>query len=125
MAPLFSRSLDLIGSERFRVDKTRTDTASPRAGRKWSVLAVLAVAVVLMMAVPLANRAFGGEVSYPGCGIAPWTGTCTCMMNENSAAMPYEGFANMLRRQHASDAEIVLATARRVCRLPIRSALRD
>ena len=107
------------------MDRTRADITSPRADRRWSVVAVLAIAIVLMLAVPLANRALGAEASYPSCGIAPWTGTCTCMMSADSAAMAYEGFAHTLRRQHAGDAETVLATARRVCRLEIRSAFRE
>ena len=129
MPPLFARSFHLIGSEAFGMDRTRTDAGFPRAERKWSVVAVLAVALLMMMAVPLASRAFGGEASYPGCGIAPWTGTCTCMMTEDSAAITYEEFARSLRQAARAgatvDPETVLATARRVCRLETRSAFRD
>jgi hypothetical protein len=104
------------------MDRTRTD-------RKWSVLAVLAVAIVLMLAVPLANRALGAEPDAPGCGIAPWTGTCTCLMSESSTATTYEEFARALRQAARAgapfDPETLLITARRLCHLEARSALRE
>jgi len=104
------------------MDRTPTD-------RRWSVLAVLAVAIVLMLAVPLANRALGAEPNTPGCGIAPWTGTCTCLMTEHSPAITYEDFARALRQAARAgapfDPETLLITARRLCRLEARSAWRE
>jgi hypothetical protein len=126
MPPLFPRSL---GSEAFGVDRTPTDASALRPDRKWSVVAVLAVALIMMMAVPLASRALGGEATYPGCGIAPWTATCTCLMTEDSTAISYQEFSRGLRQAARADAtidpETLLATARRTCRLETRSALRD
>jgi len=88
--------------------------------RKWPVGVVLAIALALALAVPLVGRAFGAE-TYPNCAIAPWTGTCTCMMQRGGMAMSYEDFAMVIRRPGAAprgaNPEYVLADARKSCRL--------
>ena len=107
--------------------------------RRWSVGIVLAVAIALMLAVPLAHRALGqggtgnGPVpgtqagsgqpsSFPGCGIAPWTGTCTCMLTPSGASMSFEDFSKRVRdpnvRPRVKNVDEVLVTARRDCRMP-------
>lgn len=108
-------------------------------GRRWSVGVVLAVAIGLMLAVPLAHRALGqgsgsaqgasGQPSsFPGCGIAPWTGTCTCMMTPNGASMSFEAFDRTVRdpnvRPRVKNVDSVLATARRDCRMPVAAGSR-
>lgn len=91
--------------------------------RRWPVGVVLLVAVALALAVPLAGRAFGADSkqNYPGCGIAPWTGTCTCMIKKNGTAMAYDDFALMLRRPgtapRGANPDVILADARKVCRI--------
>ncbi len=91
--------------------------------RRWRVGIVLLVALGLAVAVPLAGRAFGADSApkYPSCGIAPWTGTCTCMLSKGGMAMPYDDFALTLRRPGAAprgaDPELILADARKVCRI--------
>lgn len=91
--------------------------------RKWPVGVVLLVALALALAVPLANRAFGADdkPTFPGCGIAAWTGTCTCMIQKNGTAMPYDDFALMMRRPgvapRGADPEAILADARKTCRI--------
>jgi hypothetical protein len=116
--------------------------AGPRRqeNRRWSVGIVLAVAIALMLAVPLAHRALGqgGGIgggtapgahagsgqpsSYPGCGIAPWTGTCTCMLTPNGTSMAFEAFERTVRdpnvRPRVKNVDSVLTTARRDCRMP-------
>lgn len=91
--------------------------------RRWPVGVVLLIAVALALAVPLAGRAFGADnkPNFPGCGIAPWTGTCTCTLTKNGTAMAYDDFALTLRRPGAiprgMDADIILADARKICRI--------
>lgn len=113
---------------------THPSTMSHRQeGRRWSVGVVLAIAIALMLAVPLAHRALGqaggdgsagsGQPSsFPGCGIAPWTGTCTCMLTPNGTSMTFEAFDKTVRdpnvRPRVRNVEQVLETARRDCRMP-------
>jgi len=114
------------------MDRLSPESTDRRDSRRWSVGIVLAVALGLMLAVPLAHRALGqgggagmgasGPTSIPGCGIAPWTGTCTCMLTPNGASMSYEAFVLRVRdpnvRPRIKNPEDVLATARRDCRMP-------
>lgn len=104
--------------------------------RRWSVGIVLAVAIALMLAVPLAHRALGqgggtgpgtqagsGQPSsFPGCGIAPWTGTCTCMLTPNGTSMAFDAFERTVRdpnvRPRVKNVDTVLTAARRDCRMP-------
>jgi hypothetical protein len=112
--------------------------------RRWSVGVVLAVAIGLMLVVPLAHRALGqgggsaqgasgqgasGQPSsFPGCGIAPWTGTCTCMLTPNGASISFEAFDRAVRdpnvRPRVKNVDAVLATARRDCRMPVTAGTR-
>lgn len=91
--------------------------------RRWPVGVVLLVALALALAVPLAGRALGADTNqnYPGCGIAPWTGTCTCMIKKHGIAMAYDDFALMLRQPGTAprgvDPDMILADARKVCRI--------
>lgn len=91
--------------------------------RKWPVGVVLLIALTLMLVVPLASRAFGagGTATYPGCAIAPWTGTCACAMSRHGTAMAYEDFAWAVRRPggapSGASAETILASARQACRI--------
>lgn len=93
------------------------------SARRWHVGVVLAIAVALALAVPLAGRAFGadGKPPFPGCGIAPWTGTCTCTLTKNGTAMPYEDFALTIRRPGVVPRgvypEAILSDARKICRI--------
>ena len=92
------------------------------SARKWPVAVVLLVAVALALAVPLAGRAFGmDKTDFPGCAIAPWTGTCTCMLNQNGAAIAYEEFVTIIRQPgiapRGADADAILAGARKNCRM--------
>ncbi|MSP05119.1 MAG: hypothetical protein EXR05_07740 [Acetobacteraceae bacterium] len=86
------------------------------ATRKWPVGVVLLIALALMLAVPLASRAFGagGTATYPGCATAPWTTTCACAMTFNGAAMAYGDFARTLRRpggaSDGANVETILAS---------------
>ncbi len=91
--------------------------------RRWSVGVVLLVALALALAVPLAGRALGADSAgkFPGCAIAPWTGTCSCMLARDGTAMSYADFASELRQPAMArlgiDRERVLADARRACRI--------
>jgi len=98
-----------------------------RGERRWSVGVVLLVALGLMLAVPLASRAIGAgsngkPANFPGCGIAPWTGTCTCMLTPSGSAMTYADFATAVRdpnvRPRVRNPDQTLADARRVCNIP-------
>jgi len=114
------------------MDRLSPETTDRRDSRRWSIGVVLAVALGLMLAVPLAHRALGqgsagnppgsGPSSYPGCGIAPWTGTCTCMLTPNGASMSFEDFSKRVRdpnvRPRVKNVDEVLVTARRDCRMP-------
>ena len=91
---------------------------------RWSIGVVLAVALALMFAVPLAGRAFGQTATpalFPGCGIAAWTGTCTCMLTRSGAAMGFEEFDRTVRnptvRPRIKDPDAVVAEAHRMCRI--------
>lgn len=98
--------------------------------RRWPVGVVLLVALAMALAVPLAGRAFGADSKpkFPGCGIAPWTGTCTCMVARNGMAMAYDDFALVIRRPgmapRGADPEVILADARKICRID-RPAMRS
>ena len=91
--------------------------------RRWPVGVVLLIALALALAVPLAGRAFGADSKpkIPGCGIAPWTGTCTCVVTRNGMAMAYDDFALTFRRAgvapRGADPEVILADARKICRI--------
>ena len=95
-------------------------------GPRWSIGVVLAVALALAFAVPLAGRAFGQSATpalFPGCGIAAWTGTCTCMLTRSSTAMGFAEFDRTVRnptvRPRVKDPDAVVAEARRSCRLTL------
>jgi len=88
--------------------------------RKWPVGVVLIVALALALAVPLVGRAIGAE-TYPNCAIAPWTGTCTCVLERGGMAMSYDDFALLVGRPgvlpHGMNPNYVVADARKSCRL--------
>jgi len=111
------------------MNRLHPDTEAEAGPRRWSVGVVLVVALALALVVPLVNRAFGeGDRpnSYPGCGLAPWTGTCTCMLTPSGNAIGFEAFDRAVRdpnvRPRVKDPEAVLAVARRECRLPAAQA---
>lgn len=103
--------------------RTLPDLPPQAASRRWSVGVVLAVALGLAFAVPLATRALGQDqpANFPGCGIAPWTGTCTCRLTPNGTAMDFPAFERAVRdpavRPRVRNPEITLATARQECRM--------
>lgn len=103
--------------------RSETHSEPQHHGPRWSIGVVLAIALALAFAVPLADRAFGqtGTPAIPGCGIAAWTGTCTCMLTRSSAAMGFAEFDRTVRnpmvRPRIKDPDAVMAEARRMCRI--------
>jgi len=74
------------------------------------------LALVLMLLLSAAGvTAARSEPPHPACGIAPWTGTCSCTPPGGHYAMSYADFATLMARDPHGQG--LPAEARAACRL--------
>jgi hypothetical protein len=76
--------------------------------------AVLALALIAPLSTSvLATRT---NASHADCGIAAWTGTCSCTLRPGRRPLSYRDYATLLAT--SAEAQHLLAEARAACGMP-------